>query len=111
MHRVAKLSRRLAARPPYWALVLLLEHLHAALGRPAPPSEEEDAPAANADAGGGAVAQMKATAPASSAKNGTGDASSTATATAAWATQTSGGMQQSSDKQDTIVLHSDASIS
>ena len=62
MHRDAKLSSRLAARPPYCALVLLLVRLHVALGRPAPPREEEDAPAANADAGGGAVAQMKATA-------------------------------------------------
>ncbi|GAA5878271.1 hypothetical protein JCM3774_001136 [Rhodotorula dairenensis] len=32
-------------------------------------------------------------------------------ATAAWATQTSGGMQQASDGQDTIVLHTDPSLS
>ncbi|TKA56011.1 hypothetical protein B0A53_01714 [Rhodotorula sp. CCFEE 5036] len=90
-------------------------YLHLALGRPAPPSEEEDAPAANDDGAGGVAAKEEqkptATAAPSTAKNEAEKSSSTETATAAWATQTSGGMQQSSDKQDTIILHSDASLS
>lgn len=36
--------------------------------------------------------------------------SQTLTATAAWATQTTGGMTQSSDEDDTIVVHSDAGL-
>ncbi|GAA5894377.1 hypothetical protein JCM6882_007643 [Rhodosporidiobolus microsporus] len=42
-----------------------------------------------------------------------GDASSTSTetATAAWATKTSGGMEVSSDEDNTVVLHTDSSIS
>ncbi|KWU41185.1 hypothetical protein RHOSPDRAFT_37295 [Rhodotorula sp. JG-1b] len=115
MRRPAQLSSHLVARSPYWALVLLLQYLHLALGRPAPPSEEEDAPAANDDGAGGVAAKEEqkptATAAPSTAKNEAEKSSSTATATAAWATQTSGGMQQSSDKQDTIILHSDASLS
>lgn len=114
MRRPAQLPRHLAARPPCWALVLLLEHLHIALGRPAPPSEEENtAVVVPAMAGGvNAVEDPKPTMTAtSSGKSEKREASSTGTATAAWATQTSGGMQQSSDKQDTIILHSDASLS
>ncbi|KAG0656078.1 hypothetical protein C6P46_000446 [Rhodotorula mucilaginosa] len=115
MRRPAQLLSHLAARSPYWTLVLLLQYLHLALGRPAPPSEEEDAPAANDDGAGGVAAKEEqkptATAAPSTAKNEAEKSSSTETATAAWATQTSGGMQQSSDKQDTIILHSDASLS
>lgn len=115
MRRPAQLSSHLAARSPYWTLVLLLQYLHLALGRPAPPSEEEDAPAANDDGAGGVAVKEEqkptATAAPSTAKNEAEKSSSTETATAAWATQTSGGMQQSSDKQDTIILHSDASLS
>lgn len=42
---------------------------------------------------------------------GTVRASGTNTAAAAWATQTSGGMQQASDGQNTIILHSDPGLS
>ncbi|GAA5990130.1 hypothetical protein JCM10908_005836 [Rhodotorula pacifica] len=78
------------------------------------PAPEGDGPTLAAIAAVGAIvaaAGKNASASASSPETSKDTASRTGTATAAWATQTSGGMQQVSDEQNTIVLHSDASLS